>query len=134
MAKSDTFLKFGKDSEQMYADVNDRGFSGKLTNIQIFMMAASIGYSKNRRVRDFTRASNGPRTTIREEHLAFLNCLHMSATKDVSKLVDLVERDKVAEEFAEGGIRVLHEKLHDPNVHSFVNWVIAEMRTSFSKK
>ncbi len=129
MAKSETWLKFGKESEEKYAAVNDRGFGGKLSNIQLFMLAASFGFSSGRRVSEFSRSSTGPRTTIRDEHLAYLSCIHVSVTKDPSALLDSAERDRVAEEFAEGGIRLLHEKLLDPTVPSFVNWLISEIRS-----
>jgi|688.fasta_scaffold354793_2 hypothetical protein len=126
MAKSDTFLKFGKDTEAMYAEINDRAFAGKLESIHLFMLAVSFGFSSGRRERDFTRASTGPRTNIKEEHLAMLSSIHM-AVSDVSSLTDQAERDRVSEEFAQGGIRLLHEKLLDPNV-SFISWLVSEMR------
>jgi hypothetical protein len=127
LAKTETFLRFGKETESLYTVLNDRAFAGKLSNIQLFMLACSFGFGAGRRVTEFQRANNGPRTTIREEHLAFLNCVQVSVSGDADVLVDPAERDRLAEEFAEGGIRLLHEKLTDPTIPSFVNWLISEM-------
>ena len=128
MAKADTFLKFGKDTETFYADINDRGFGGKLDSIQLFMLAVSFGFSSGRREREFARANTGPRTNIKDEHLAILSSIHL-AVGDVTNLMDQSERDSVAEEFAQGGVKLLHEKLLDPNIN-FVNWLVSEMRSS----
>lgn len=132
MAKAETFLKFGKDTELFYAEINERGFGGKLDSIQLFMLAASFGFSSGRRERDFTRANNGPRTNIKDEHLAILSSIHV-AVGDVANLMDQSERDRVAEEYAQGGVKLLHEKLLDPNIN-FINWLVSEMRSSASPK
>ncbi|MFM1926606.1 MAG: hypothetical protein RLZ06_182 [Actinomycetota bacterium] len=132
MAKVETFLRFGKETEAIYSTLNDRAFSGKLSNIQLFMLACSFGFGSGRRVTDFQRANNGPRTTIRDEHLAFLSCLLVSVTGNADSLMESSERDKLAEEFAEGGIRLLQEKLSDPTIPSFITWMISEMKDSIS--
>lgn len=131
MAKKETWLKFGKESEPIYSELNKRAFGNKLDSIHLFMLAMTYGYSKQRRVTDFARAANGPRTNIRAEHLAFMTAIQVATTGPEANILDHESRDKIAEEYAEGGILLLNEAIADPNIPSFTNWFILEVATKF---
>lgn len=130
MARRETWLKFGKESESFYAEINKKAFGNPgLDSVNLFMMAMSYGFAKGRRTEEFQRAQNGPRTALKGEHFALMTALQIATDGDSTDIMDLERRDRLAEEYAEGGIRLLFEKMSDPTVN-FSSWLALEVAES----
>ncbi len=133
-SKSDeSFLRFGKESDPFYAELNRRVFDGKLDSIHLFMMAMTYGSAKGRRSQGFTRAANGPRTAVRSEHKAMMSAVQLMELGETADLLNNDERDLIAEEYAEGGIRLLKEQLDATDAQRFLHWLLLEIKEARSK-
>lgn len=130
LRRDESFLRFGKETDPVYAELNRRVFDGKLDSIHLFMLAMTYGAMKGRRSQGFTRAPNGPRTAVRSEHKAMMSAVQLMELGDNADLLNHEERDLIAEEFAEGGIRLLKEKLDATDAQRFLHWLLIEIGDS----
>jgi hypothetical protein len=128
--RRETFLKLGRDSAQYYEELNARGFGGQLELTQLFMFAMTYGYRMGRRSTGFPRASTGPRTGLKPEHFAIMTAIHLSVEGLDADILNHEVRDQIAEEYAEGGIQLLHERMQDPLLPEFSIWLTGEVQTA----
>ena len=56
-----------------------------------------------------------------------MTAIQISTLGKDANILDHEGRDKIAEEFAEGGISLLQAAMEDPNIPSFSNWFILEV-------
>ena len=130
MEKVATFLRFGRSSEQYYAELQKALF-GSLDNTQVLILAMSYGFKMGRRSEEFVRGNNGARTALKPEHFALMTAIQISTDGESVDVMDVARRDMLAEEYAEGGIQLLHAKLADPNVN-FALWLVSEIAVSLN--
>lgn len=106
-------LSFGKESVEKYKEVNRKLFDGQLTNRDLFFIALAFGVHFSQRVQNFERASTGPRTELTDDDLNLLLAIAFEESESKTELPDEQTRNEVAIQFAEGGIRLIHEIVSD---------------------
>lgn len=116
MVGENTMLRMGDESLAHYRDFNDRVFGGKLSNKTIFFLAMAMGANQNVPVENFKRSNTGPRTELNDDDFAFASTIQYGTELKCEALLDLMQRNQLAEQLAEGGIRHLDTWLNQVNL------------------
>lgn len=131
MAVDSPLLAFGSESVHKYEELNQLVFAGSLTNKGLFMIALSYGYKNQKYETDFKRSQTGPRTELEEQDFAFMSAIQLAHTGDPNTLKDTKARNEIAQQYAEGGIRALHQWLMDKDRRDprgdFISLVLSEL-------
>lgn len=106
-------LAFGKDSVEKYKEVNRKLFNEQLSNKELFFIAVGFGVQFASRVKKFERSATGPRTELTDDDLYLLQAVAFDETEDGETLPDEQTRNEIAIQYAEGGIRIIHELVSD---------------------
>ena len=117
MAKKSTrtFLEFDKKSLPTYELLKEtmRGADkASPSNLEVFLFAMAFGFRAGNRVKDIKKSGTGVRVEyFRPEHEVLMAAVQLATTGESQDLGDLDARYSIAEEFAEGGIRLLAQEL-----------------------
>jgi hypothetical protein len=85
------------------------------TNPQTFMLALGWGYQMCTRADDFKRSNNGARLEyLKPEDVAVIAAIHAASTGDPESVMDPDAMYDTAEQYAEGGIRMLTRMMDEP--------------------
>ena len=108
---SKTLLEFSKPSLSNYDRLREvmRG-SDKATptNLELFMFAMAFGFKSGNRVEEIVKSGTGPRVEyLSQDNEALMAAVQLATTIDTETLMDLDKRYTIAEQYAEGGIRLL---------------------------
>jgi hypothetical protein len=106
-------LAFGKESLEKYKEVNRKLFDEQLSNKDLFFIAVGFGVHFAQRIQKFERASTGPRTELTDEDLYLLQAVAFEESDQEEELPDEQNRNEIAVQFAEGGIRIIHDLVKD---------------------
>lgn len=113
-----TFIEFSKDSIPHFDALKERmrgADKASPSNVEVFLFAMSFGFRAGNRVTDVKKSGTGVRVEyLRPEHEALLAAVQLATTRSNESLVDLDERYSIAEQYAEGGIRLLALELDKP--------------------
>jgi hypothetical protein len=122
-----TLLEFNQGSIADFDKLKDalRG-AEKATpsNAELFLFAMAFGFQAGNRAAISKGSGNGVRVEyLRPEHEVLMAAIQLSVTGSTASLPDLDERYSIAEEFAEGGIRLLSAELAKPGnpIQSFAS-------------
>lgn len=115
MAIDSPLLAFGVDSVSKYSHLNDVVFGGSLTNKGLFLVAMTYGFKSGRLVEDFKKSPTGPRTELEDQDFALMSAIHLSHTGDPNSISDTKARNELAQQYAEGGIRLIYDWLMEEN-------------------
>lgn len=115
---SKTLLEFSKPSLANYDRLREvmRG-SDKATptNLELFMFAMAFGFKSGNRVEEIVKSGTGPRVEyLSQDNEALMAAVQLATTNDTDTLMDLDKRYTIAEQYAEGGIRLLSVELDRP--------------------
>lgn len=106
-------LAFGKESVEKYKEVNRKLFDEQLSNKDLFFIAVGFGVHFAQRIQKFERASTGPRTELTDEDLYLLQAVAFEESDQEEELPDEQNRNEIAVQYAEGGIRIIHDLVKD---------------------
>ncbi|MEN9751828.1 MAG: hypothetical protein RLZZ600_875 [Actinomycetota bacterium] len=113
-----TYIEFSKDSIQHFDALKERmrgADKASPSNVEVLLFAMAFGFRAGNRVAEITKSGTGVRVEyLRPEHEALLAAVQLATTKSNESLVDLDERYSIAEQYAEGGIRLLALELDKP--------------------
>lgn len=129
-----TILEFDKRSKEIYEKLRKelRGEKADLSNKEAFMIAVAWGWANQIRVEEISKSGTGPRVEyLDDSDTALLKALHFSVTQDAESLTDVDAVHTTAEQFAEGGIRILKELMEKPG--SFVEKFTSEVSVTVEK-
>ena len=106
-------LAFGKESVEKYKEVNRKLFNEQLSNKELFFMAVGFGVQFAARVKKFERSSTGARTELTDDDLYLLQAVAFDESENDAELPDDQLRNEIAIQYAEGGIRIIHDLVSD---------------------
>jgi hypothetical protein len=112
-----TLLEFDKRSKEVYEKLRKelRGEKADLSNKEAFMIAVAWGWANQVRVEEIIKSGTGPRVEyLDESDTALLKAVHFSVTESSESLNDIDAIHTTAEQYAEGGIRLLRDLMNQP--------------------
>lgn len=122
-----TFLQFGKDSVDTYKLLGEQ--LGGLSNKEVFLIAMAWGFRNGIQADRVVKSGTG----VRLEYLgaadqAVIAAVQLATTNDPDSLLDIESRYDLAEEFAEGGIRLLKSEMEKQG--DFARMFSAEIKSA----
>ena len=133
MSTAKPLLNFGKESTKRYQDVNEKLFSGQLSNKELFMVALAFGVHHANKITKFDKAPTGPRTELTDSDLHLLDAVALFDLGKTEALPASDVRNETAVQYAEGGIRILHELVSEKTTEYARSAFISEFRKSIGK-
>ncbi len=133
MSSAKPLLNFGKDSVKRYQELNDKVFGGQLTNKELFLIAMAFGVFHRQKVQKFEKAPTGPRTELTDADLSLLDAVALYDADDKSTLPTPEMRNETAIQYAEAGIRVLHELVVDKTPEYARSAFVGEFQTNLGE-
>lgn len=106
-------LAFGKESLEKYKEVNRKLFKDQLSNKELLFIAVGFGVHFAARIQKFERASTGARTELTDDDLYLLQAIAFDESDHHEFLPDEQTRNEIAVQYAEGGIRIIHDLVSD---------------------
>lgn len=130
----DIRVKRSGDKEEVLESLKDNIF-GQLTNALIF--AASVGFKNGERIPLSSKGAGDPikEDVFRRTNLHWRGILNMMAlcesNGDMSSLEDSDEKEedriRIFEEYANGGLKILHDKLSRSSIPELKKFILEEM-------
>ncbi|NTU70972.1 MAG: hypothetical protein HGB10_04010 [Coriobacteriia bacterium] len=121
-----TILQFSKDSVDTYKQLGES--LGGLTNLEVFLIAMAWGFRNGIRAEKVVKSNTGPRLEyFKDSDMAIVAAVQLATTDDPDSLLDLDARYDMAEQFAEGGIRLLKSEMEKQG--DFARMFSAEIKT-----
>jgi hypothetical protein len=120
-----SYLAFGEKYQDAYSQLG-KALNGA-TNAQAFMLALSWGYRMETKAEDFKRSNNGARIEyLKDEDLAIIAAIHAAQAGDPDAVLAPDAMFDTAEQYAEGGIRMLGRMMDEPG--DFALAIASEIR------
>ena len=133
MSSAKPLLNFGKESTKRYQEVNDKVFGNQLSNKELFMIALAIGVHHASKITKFDKAPTGPRTELTDSDLHLLDSVALMDSGKQDELPAPETRNETAIQYAEGGIRILHDLVVDKTPEYARSAFINEFRKSIGR-
>lgn len=122
-----TFLQFGKDSVDTYKQLGEN--LGGLSNKELFLIAMAWGFRNGIRAEKVVKSGTGVRLEyLTDSDQAIIAAVQLSTSGNADALLDIDARYDMAEEFAEGGIRLLKSEMEKQG--DFARMFSAEVKSA----
>ena len=133
MSSAKPLLNFGRESVKRYQDLNEKLFGGQLSNKELFLVALAFGVHYRKKITKFDKAPTGPRTDLTDSDLHLFESVALLDIGDQQDLPSAEIRNETAIQYAEGGIRLLHDLIVDKTAEYARSAFINEYRKSIGK-